>query len=60
MMLRAITDELKHDVVRIGDRAKLKRLVAYVRAKRAYMVEKPKESQIAVLADRMAKEELMT
>ncbi|WP_296716226.1 hypothetical protein [Erythrobacter sp.] len=59
IMLRGILDELKHDVVRIGDRSKLKRLVAYTRAKRMYVVSKPSDQQIANFIQKMSKEELI-
>ncbi|ABC63542.1 hypothetical protein ELI_07250 [Erythrobacter litoralis HTCC2594] len=59
MMLGGILDELKHDVVRVADRSKLKRLVAYTRAKRSFVVRKPNDKQVAKLLERMAKEELL-
>ncbi|GEM_PF-2228273 len=59
MMLHGVMDELKHDVVRMGDRAKLKRLVAYTRAKRAYATKRPTEQQISKHLQRMEKQELI-
>ena len=59
MMMRGVMDELQHDVVRLSDRTKLKRLIAYTRAKRSYVVQRPSEKQISQLVEKMSKEELL-